>query len=230
MPYQEYPPPAQLASHVECFWTSHSASTRVLPDACQDIIYQRGSLIAVGALTRAQVFNGADTVWGIRFHPGMSRLYLKTPGHLLTDSAIELSHLWGSRGRQLERRLSDESKFVELLSEALEPISETPCQRMLRWVTQQGGRVKMDDLAGHAGLSTRHLRRVFLEQTGLSPKMFCRVVRFRALVHHVVGSKNWAGLALDHGYYDQSHLANEFKELSGITMADFSKTLGARAG
>ncbi|MGC4053070.1 MAG: helix-turn-helix domain-containing protein [Paludibaculum sp.] len=67
------------------------------------------------------------------------------------------------------------------------------------------------------------MRRVFLEQTGVSPKLFCRVVRFRSLINRLAQDEdaNWADLALDYGYYDQSHLVNEFRELSGLTPTSY---------
>ena len=59
------------------------------------------------------------------------------------------------------------------------------------------------------------MRREFLEQTGLGPKFLARVLRFRrALELSPRAEGDFAGLALDCGYYDQAHLIREFRENS----------------
>lgn len=95
---------------------------------------------------------------------------------------------------------------------------------MMCHVVEHGGRVPLADMARYAGLSQRQLRRAFLQQTGVPPKLFCRILRFRGLVKQLVsgGRARWPELALDHGYYDQSHLINEFHALSGLTPTEYA--------
>lgn len=248
MPYREYSPPAHLASTVECFWTSETiaadAQQRVMPDACEDIVWipGSGSLVAVGTMTRAQVFAHAagQTIAGVRFLPSMARGTLGVPGDVLTDTTVKLDDLWGARGVRLRRRLSatrEPGELVRLLGSELRAQGVAPLQKPALWVVEQRGRVRIDDLARLAGLSQRHLRRVFLEQTGLSPKMFCRVVRFRNLLRRIQNPRatNWVVQALEAGYYDQSHLVNEFREFAGVSpneyaMAVFSNTRSSTRG
>jgi hypothetical protein len=41
-------------------------------------------------------------------------------------------------------------------------------------------------------------------------------LRFQAVLHAVgAGAADWAGLALDHGYFDQPHLIRDFQDFSG---------------
>ena len=138
-------------------------------------------------MTRARVHavGAGYEALGARFHPGMARAFLGIPGNELTDRSPELSALWGARGERLARRIGaadDAREAMSLLEEGLVPGREDSngARQMTLWVVERGGRVRVDDLARYAGLSQRHLRRVFLERTGLTPKMFCRVVRFRA--------------------------------------------------
>ncbi len=236
--YREFAPPERLRPYVECFWTvAGGGEHRVLPDGCEDIVFQKGGpLVAVGAMTRARVYmvGAGYEALGARFHPGMARAFLRTPGNELTDRSPDLSAVWGARGERLARRMGaagNAREAMRLLEEELRPGDGDwgAARRMTLWVVERGGRVRVDDLARCAGLSERHLRRIFLERTGLTPKMFCRVVRFRSAVSSVAArdrSVGWAERALELGYYDQSHMANEFRELSGLAMADFSKTVG----
>jgi len=57
---------------------------------------------------------------------------------------------------------------------------------------------------------------------GVSPKTFARVVRLGRVIERARAvpadeAINWSALALDIGYYDQAHLVDEFKELTGVT-------------
>ncbi len=83
------------------------------------------------------------------------------------------------------------------------------------------GGAAIADLAREAGWTSRHLGARFREETGLSPKAAARVVRFdrarRLLQRRVAagGPPALAGLAAACGYYDQAHLAREFRDLAG---------------
>jgi AraC-like DNA-binding protein len=80
-------------------------------------------------------------------------------------------------------------------------------------------------LLGHNGVrhtaellhvSERHLRVVFADVMGLSPKAYARVERVRAALARI-GERDFARLADELGYYDQSHLTNEFRSVMGVT-------------
>jgi len=76
-------------------------------------------------------------------------------------------------------------------------------------------------LAAETGWSARHLGEQFRAETGLSPKAGARVVRFdrarRRLLRQQAerGRVVLAELATECGYYDQAHLAREFRDLAG---------------
>ena len=79
------------------------------------------------------------------------------------------------------------------------------------------------EAAKDLGLSQRRFIQVFKEEVGLTPKLFSRIQRFqqtRSLIR-LNRSLNWAALALDFGYFDQSHLIREFLEFSGLSPADY---------
>ena len=80
------------------------------------------------------------------------------------------------------------------------------------------------EVAQSTGLSERRFSQIFREQVGLSPKVFTRVQRFQRTVAqlHAGVEIPWAEMALDCGYYDQSHFANEFRAFSGIDATTYS--------
>jgi AraC-like DNA-binding protein len=79
-------------------------------------------------------------------------------------------------------------------------------------------------VAEEAGWSVRRFSQVFREQVGLAPKVWCRIRRFQRAVRqlHEGADMRWAELAVECGYYDQSHFANEFRAFSGIDATTYS--------
>jgi AraC-like DNA-binding protein len=83
------------------------------------------------------------------------------------------------------------------------------------------GTVSVADLAAETGWSARHLGEQFRAETGLSPKAGARVVRFdrarRLMLRRQAegGRVVLAQLAAECGYYDQAHLARDFRDLAG---------------
>jgi transcriptional regulator GlxA family with amidase domain len=83
------------------------------------------------------------------------------------------------------------------------------------------GEVSISGLARETGWTSRHLGARFRAEIGLSPKAAARVVRFdrarRLLQRRVAagGAPALADLAAACGYYDQAHLAREFRSLAG---------------
>ena len=63
----------------------------------------------------------------------------------------------------------------------------------------------------------------FRREVGLAPKAVARLVRFeraRALTERAE-RPDWARIAVECGYYDQSHLINDFRAVTGRTPATF---------
>jgi len=236
MSYQEFAAPEHLKPFVECFWAHKPGGAildyPVLPDGCVDIVYSPGTtreLQVVGVMTSARKFSlvPGQTGFGVRFRPGMSQAFLPVPGLKTTDQSLSLSDIWGANARRLVEQISEAqspAQCIQLFETRLRnPGDSTVVQRLCTSIVQQAGQVRMDDLAFQAGLSARQLRRLFLEQIGLSPKHFCRVIRFRNSVSRLprTGRTEWAQVALDCGYYDQAHFINEFREFSGHTPGEF---------
>ena len=86
---------------------------------------------------------------------------------------------------------------------------------------REGGATRVSELAAGTGWSERHLTTRFRAEIGLAPKAAARVVRFdrarRLLVRNLTAGGDYllADLAADCGYFDQAHLAREFRALAG---------------
>ncbi len=78
----------------------------------------------------------------------------------------------------------------------------------------------MSELVAQTGWSGRHLASRFRAEIGLTPKAAARVIRFDRARRRLIGQLadpgyRLADLAADCGYFDQAHLAREFRALAG---------------
>ena len=90
-----------------------------------------------------------------------------------------------------------------------------------RQLLREGGALRVSELAAGTGWSGRHLTSRFRAEIGLTPKAAARVIRFdrarKRLVRKLTAGGNYllADLAAECGYFDQAHLAREFRALAG---------------
>lgn len=81
------------------------------------------------------------------------------------------------------------------------------------------GNIVLEKLYNDSNVSGRHFNNQFRKVTGLSPKVFCRVLRLVALLSEIdpQGKELLTQLAYDHGFTDQAHFNREFRKFSGLT-------------
>jgi len=92
----------------------------------------------------------------------------------------------------------------------------------LRWIEEHGGTAEVGALSGELGYSQKHVIHLFREHVGVPPKQLARIVRFHRLIDHLRrgGTGTWAQLALEFGYYDQSHLVRDVRQFAGAAPTD----------
>lgn len=86
-------------------------------------------------------------------------------------------------------------------------------------INRNKGSVEVDVLASSACWSRKQYERNFQEIVGTSPKQFMRTVRFQHALHYKGQhpQTRLTELAYECGFFDQSHMINEFRDLSGVT-------------
>jgi len=230
--YREFAPAPAFRPYIECYWSlralRHHPAYPVLPDGCADLLFTGGpELQMVGCMTVAREFALAEgsELFGVRFRPAMAALFVRAPWPELTDQTMPaegakvLNEQIGAASHT-ENRIAAVENWLRLVK------NPGPVQRILRCASPN---TRIDELSRQAGLSARQLRRVFLAETGLTPKYLYRVLRFRRAIQKMP-STDFASLALDAGFYDQAHFIHEFRQFSGghtpaawqSEMADFS--------
>jgi len=195
----------------------------------------RGPLIA-GPYSRSfEIGTAAPAATiGAEFRPGTARMFFPMAAHELHNTDVSLFDVWPAEADCLLNELysrsgvQDQLRFVEqYLSRKLSEARRIPpsIQYSVEELIRYGGVRRISQIQRQSGLShTRHIQ-LFKEHVGLSPKLFCRVRRFHAVLDSARKNKyvNWANLALDGGYYDQAHLIRDFRAFAGITPLDFER-------
>jgi AraC-like DNA-binding protein len=201
---------------------------------------RRPPALVVGPRTIYEIIDSSDLtdLIGIVFVPGGFAPFAADPVDLLSNRIVDLEDIWGVRTRGLRDRLRElqapqarlrclEAFLMERFGPHLasrEPWRHPEVEFAVRVIERGPGIATVREVARRTGLSERRFSQIFREQVGLSPKTWCRVQRFQRAVHQLYAGAdlNWAELALDCGYYDQSHFANEFRAFSGIDATTYS--------
>jgi AraC-like DNA-binding protein len=153
----------------------------------------------------------------------------------LSDRIIALADAIGDGALSLRERLLDtpslKTRFLLVerwLITRLEP--RNIVHPAVRWavdrIVSAGGRLSIEELAVQTGFTRKHLGTLFRQQVGLSPKALARVHRFRGALDILNRAKDevpWAALAEQCGFYDQSHLINEFRRFTGFSPTELAK-------
>lgn len=231
-PYREVAPPHAIAAYVDRFWSRAGASTgehRVLPDGCIDLLVDLDADVAelVGPMSRAALVPAVTSrIVAIRFRPGAGARFADRPLDALVDQSVLASEL-GIETRPLIDALraarSESERHAALVGFVRARLRDAdPLDRMVRRAVDRLTRTSLPiaALADELGVSRQYLTRTFAREVGTSPKLLARIARMQRLMLAIEsGRRDWAQLAHELGFADQSHLVHETTELAGLSPA-----------
>lgn len=198
--------------------------------------YRFSGALVSGAHGRGFTPAEESSIIGVHFKPGGAFPFLGLPAGELADTHVDLETLWGASANQLRERVAEARTSAErfqLLQQALlNRLSHTvenhyAVSAALEMFAKNHARPTVREAAKYLGLSQRRFIEVFKSEVGITPKLFSRIRRFqqtRTLIQRKP-SPNWAALACDLGYFDQSHLIHEFTEFSGVSPSQYLNRL-----
>jgi AraC-like DNA-binding protein len=177
-----------------------------------------------------------ESMLGVHFKPGGAFPFLGALASELTDAHVDLADLWGRSGLELRERMcvvsTHRQRFQimeEILTDRLRRLRKGhPAVAIALDVFGPNGKdASVRDVAREVGLCQRRFRKVFAAQVGLTPKVFCRILRFQRVrtLADQIEKPDWAQIASICGYFDQSHLINDFLEFSGFSPTGYLRHL-----
>lgn len=228
---------------------SDSFLHRALPDNCVELIFyckgelsisspagDEGMTFSSGVFGQAQKFrqfrsHSDFALFGVYLYPYSFKKLFDLPASELTNEKVDSVTLWGNDGKILEEQVilaPNKQKRVELVSEFLlkkirsKPDHDRAFVQQIKSVADSNSIRSIASFAHECHLSRRQFERKFKEHSGFSPKDFFSIVRFKNVLKEIGQNTNsLAQIAINAGYYDQSHFTNEFRKLSGYTPKEF---------
>jgi AraC-like DNA-binding protein len=235
--------PEDLAAWVENYWmvkwdlrglAPYVAET--LPHPSFHLVFEDGKATVSGVFLGkfSRTLHGASHVFGVKFHAGAFRKFLKEPASALVNRTVPAQRIFGKEvtalaavivscaseremaeaaGAFLRRRLPDADGTMML---ARQMVGRILAEREIKTV---------EDLVGRLGMGKRRVQRIFQEYVGVHPKWVIRRYRLHELTERIQSGEelDWAGLALELGYFDQAHLINDFGAIVGCSPVEYRR-------
>ncbi len=233
--YKEIKPSEELNNVIDSFWTfsnnKANENFKVLPDACTDLIFDlnQNKGFVSGVMTNYQLTELAteSNLIGVRFKSEKFGSLSKIPLNETKNLRVELSQIFPSNNLNILNQLTDLESITDKVN-FLENFITTSFKqnyqekdhlilsvahniRLLKGIVNVGG------IAKSFHISLRQLERRFKSYIGLTIKEFSNIVRFnnakKAITTYT--ETTLLAIAFDMGFFDHSHMTNEFKRISG---------------
>jgi AraC-like DNA-binding protein len=202
---------------------------KILPHPNVNLAFEESGPAVFGVDRKLFVrrIGGHGKALGVRFRPGGFRPFWNASVSRLTDRTIPAAEVFGvaaAAANEAVMRAPGDAAMVAYAEEFLasvlpdrDPVAESVAD-MVSLITSDPSLKRVDQLAAVSGLSVRRLQRLFAEYVGVGPKWVMRRARLHEAAQRADDGDvaDWAELAAELGYADQSHLTREFTALIGV--------------
>jgi AraC-like DNA-binding protein len=247
MRYAEYAPSPGLAPLVERYWLLEGVvsgtADAIIPDGRVELIFHYGAPFwrhdAAGRVSKQPVSllvgqmmepvllapQGIAGVAAIRLRPAAARSLLGFPLQDVSGRFVDLELIFPSLPSLCARlaEVSDDAARIRTLEQWLsQRTRRSPrpqVEAIVGAIIRSGGQAPVDVLAARSGTSLRQLERHFRNDVGLTPKALSRIVRLQSALRLVRQGRSLSEVALACGFYDQSHMTRDFREIAAMSPA-----------
>ena len=180
----------------------------------QGCVYYQGNYVLFCVQFKS---NGLFAIFGI-------------PQKMLINSIMPIEDILGNDYRLLNEQLDSSKDIFEMSKHMNAYLSQKLlCQRHNRHTNNiancsniilvKKGNISLDSLAYNGNMSSRNFERRFIDEIGMPPKLYARIVRFYNAIENRMlhPEKSWTDITYENGYYDQAHFIREVKSFSSKT-------------
>jgi len=177
-------------------------------------------------------FNGKVIHIGLEILPSLPQHLFNLSGEFLLNNGISYKTVNAKEYQALVNTIKTDLN-PERISKALQEfllmkIKEKKLkagiiEKVLQLIYDQNGFITVPKLAEENSISERTLRRYFKKVIGLAPKYYAKIVQLNHVFDAIKtnNEKEIYKIALEAGYYDQSHFINDFQKYIGQSPNDF---------
>lgn len=202
----------------------------VLENGKRELSFISGLSAPTNQTRKFQIDRGFG-IFGIYLYPHTIPLLFGIPAIEMTNQMLGLDTIERTMGADLEDQIMNSTddktriaiieSFIEKRLSKIQTI-QLPVFQVLKHIMNANVAPKISQLSSDYFVSERQLERQFLRFTGFKPKQFIRIARFhRAMQFYGSQEMRLTDIALDCGYYDQSHFISDFKQFAGIGPREF---------
>lgn len=178
---------------------------------------------------------GKNKMLGVRFYAHSAAFFLNEELSEFNNQVADLRDVLGAPVRNLHAQLREaatSAQQIGLVEEFLlrrlaarekkmDPINLIG--RIIQEMRDSYDPDNVETIAGKYNISSRYLRKLFLQYTGVSPKLYNKINRFQQSLQLVTENQSsLTSIAYDCGYFDQSHFIRDFKLFTGFTPSAYS--------
>ncbi|CAM3911638.1 helix-turn-helix domain-containing protein [Smaragdicoccus niigatensis] len=242
---------AELAPWIEYYWTvrwdvgdEFPMVSRVVPHPVVTLSLESGSVARFGFEMPAALVHGVITgkfavditgsgrAFGIRFRPGGFGAFTRVDVADWTDRVDLMSTAMPGADDLLARVLAVESDAdrAKIVDDALRLLVPEPDPQYERLMSIVAGIIAdptlttVESVVERFGVAERTLQRLFQRYVGVSPKWVLRRYRLHDAMSYIDrGRDDFADLAVELGWSDQSHFTNEFRAVVGMTPGEYQR-------
>lgn len=244
MRYEELAPSVAFEPLISRFWAFGASESDpaqfdhvVMPDgACNLTVVQpfpgaalHLSLSGPSAVAmKVPIFRGA-LFRGVRIQPGALRTLLGLDVETMVDQSLALDTLLPELFKTSCARLNPWPESLAAFALVVEAVLadradhasslDQAVQQVVAQLIASDGDMPMTLLLKSSGLSERQMRRRFVAEVGLTPKVFSRLRRVRRACADLFRQQNFgvASISYDHGFADQAHFSREMRAMFGMS-------------
>ncbi len=168
----------------------------------------------------------------VTFWPGRSYSFIPVPAAELIDTYIPMQEILGEYSKRITEEIILASTFEEriykwenFIMNYTPRLIEIPPEisQLVESIWRSRHDLNERLLLRYNCYSDRHVRRLFYKYVGVSPKLFADISRYQNILRALGSSRQQSifRLALDQGFFDQSHFIKIFKRFQGTTPGQF---------
>lgn len=164
---------------------------------------------------------------GAVLYPGAAQFLFGAPADEFAEQHTAVDDLWGRHATDVREQLKEESS----LQKQLDLFELFLIKKVPQWhsihpsVAHALKRFPFIDVVQavrESGYSHRQFIKLFRTTVGVSPKLYCRILRFQSVLNMLADPESSSvDIALQAEYSDQAHFNREFREFTGISPGEY---------
>ncbi|PSL29015.1 helix-turn-helix domain-containing protein [Chitinophaga ginsengisoli] len=185
---------------------------------------------------RNKVFYVAATgkvdMLGLRFKPGGLAAFTNMPVSGLSNAMVPAAFILGTQVNDWEALLYEQQDTMAMLrmldTLMIKALKAVPRDNLLMNIAIAALRSGNEDtsiatVCHQTGYNYKKLERVFIRNTGYTPKYYHKILRFNKAIRLMDTADALTSICYACNYFDQAHFIRDFRQFTGTTPGQFKR-------